>query len=182
VRLEAGLELTSGDRMPAWWSGLDGCRSMGLIITPARRAHQPGASLDARSCAPVSSVNRHRPSDAHQCLAGPAAIQAPRDPDASRMGSIDDNLGRLYGYRVTVAPAWRQVDGEISSPGIAVAAAHPAVMAPRMTAQRARHHKLRQAVTPGSPHRPRSAWRPPVASACQCASLALYEAGVFLRR
>ncbi|APD47189.1 SDR family oxidoreductase [Synechococcus sp. CS-602] len=151
VRLEAGLELTSGEAIAGLVERLDGLPIDGLIHNAGIVERTNLEHLDAGSLRRQFEVNAIAPLELTSALLGQLHPGAKVILMTSRMGSIDDNTsGGSYGYRmskVALCMAGKSMAIDLKPRGIAVALLHPGLVSTRMTGFSEQGITAEQAVT-----------------------------------
>lgn len=136
VRLETGVDITSGDSVTNLVERLDGMPIDGLIHNAGILESTSLDRLDLASMRRQFEVNALAPLRLTQALLGQLQAGSKLILMTSRMGSIDDNSsGGSYGYRmskVALNMAGRSLAIDLRPRGIAVAILHPGLVRTRM--------------------------------------------------
>jgi NAD(P)-dependent dehydrogenase (short-subunit alcohol dehydrogenase family) len=137
VRIEQGLEITSGAAIAGLVQRLDGLPLDGLILNAGILETTRLENLDPDSLRRQFEVNALGPLLLTRALLDQLGRGSRVILMTSRMGSIDDNSsGGAYGYRmskVALNMAGKSLAIDLRPRGIAVALLHPGMVRTRMT-------------------------------------------------
>ncbi len=138
VRVETGIDITSGDSVIKLREKLDGIKIDVLIQNAGIAQFNSLSNLDPESIVHQFEVNALSPLCFVHSMLGNLSQSAKIALITSRMGSIQDNTsGGSYGYRMSKAAlcmAGKSLSVDLKAyGGIAVAILHPGLVSTRMT-------------------------------------------------
>ena len=137
VRVEAGVDITSGDSVINLREKLNDTKVDVLIQNAGIAEFNSLSNLDPQSIMHQFEVNALSPLCFVQTMLSQLSQSAKIALISSRMGSIDDNTsGGSYGYRmskVALCMAGKSLSVDLKSKDISVAIIHPGLVSTRMT-------------------------------------------------
>ena len=137
VRVEAGVDITSGDSVINLREKLNDKKVDVLIQNAGIAEFNSLSNLDPQSIMHQFEVNALSPLCFVQTMLSQLSQSAKIALISSRMGSIDDNTsGGSYGYRmskVALCMAGKSLSVDLKSKDISVAIIHPGLVSTRMT-------------------------------------------------
>ena len=137
VRVEAGVDITSGDSVINLREKLNNTKVDVLIQNAGIAEFNSLSNLDPQSIMHQFEVNALSPLCFVQTMLTQLSQSAKIALISSRMGSIDDNTsGGSYGYRmskVALCMAGKSLSVDLKSKDISVAIIHPGLVSTRMT-------------------------------------------------
>tara|TARA_B100000965_G_scaffold341146_1_gene309801 strand:- start:1143 stop:1808 length:666 start_codon:yes stop_codon:yes gene_type:complete len=137
VRVEAGVDITSGDSVINLREKLNDTKVDVLIQNAGIAEFNSLSNLDPQSIMHQFEVNALSPLCFVQTMLCQLSQSAKIALISSRMGSIDDNTsGGSYGYRmskVALCMAGKSLSVDLKSKDISVAIIHPGLVSTRMT-------------------------------------------------
>jgi len=137
VRVEAGVDITSGDSVIKLRKKLNDTKVDVLIQNAGIAEFNSLSNLDPQSIMHQFEVNALSPLCFVQAMLNQLSQSAKVALISSRMGSIDDNTsGGSYGYRmskVALCMAGKSLSVDLKSKDISVAIIHPGLVSTRMT-------------------------------------------------
>ena len=137
VRVEAGVDITSGDSVINLREKLNDTKVDVLIQNAGIAEFNSLSNLDPQSIMHQFEVNALSPLCFVQTMLSQLSQSAKIALISSRMGSIDDNSsGGSYGYRmskVALCMAGKSLSVDLKSKDISVAILHPGLVSTRMT-------------------------------------------------
>ena len=137
VRVEAGVDITSGDSVINLREKLNNTKVDVLIQNAGIAEFNSLSNLDPQSIMHQFEVNALSPLCFVQTMLSQLSQSAKIALISSRMGSIDDNTsGGSYGYRmskVALCMAGKSLSVDLKSKDISVAIIHPGLVSTRMT-------------------------------------------------
>ena len=137
VRVEAGVDITSGDSVVNLREKLNDTKVDVLIQNAGIAEFNSLSNLDPQSIMHQFEVNALSPLCFVQTMLSQLSQSGKIVLISSRMGSIDDNTsGGSYGYRmskVALCMAGKSLSVDLKSKDISVAIIHPGLVSTRMT-------------------------------------------------
>ncbi len=137
VRVEAGVDITSGDSVINLREKLNDTKVDVLIQNAGIAEFNSLSNLDPQSIMHQFEVNALSPLCFVQTMLSQLSQSGKIALISSRMGSIDDNTsGGSYGYRmskVALCMAGKSLSVDLKSKDISVAIIHPGLVSTRMT-------------------------------------------------
>ena len=137
VRVETGIDITSGDSIIKLKEALEGTKVDVLIQNAGIAEFNSLTNLDPKSIVHQFEVNALSPLCFVQTMLSHLGKSAKIALISSRMGSIDDNSsGGSYGYRmskVALCMAGKSLSVDLKPNDISVAILHPGLVSTRMT-------------------------------------------------